>query len=333
MSNGRASSIWRTSSSGTGWVGLPALFENGAGPRPNIMPITPFTTVYNHFDAAVTDVLAAGTSSMIAKITPLITACFGVYVLLIVYSYMRGNADIIDDMEDWFYRMVGWGVIITYGLNIDAYMTHVAPFVTGLGDDLATVFGPGVNAQTALDAMVNAFIDAFIKVYTDADGLKATLYAIAIIIIVGLFAGAFMAIAIAYIILAKVALGILVAVGPLFIACALFPASRDLFKNWTAQVLNYAFMVMLFSFGAQVEIALMNTQMPAAGTGITLSQVFNVSLLSFVMIFVSLNFPAIAAALAGGIGISTMVRKIPNLKMPKIPGFGGGKGGGSAEAK
>lgn len=297
------------------------------------MPITPFTSVYNHFDAAVTGVLVTGTSAMIAKITPLFMACFGVYVLLIVYSYMRGNADIIDDMEDWLYRMVGWGVIITYGLNIDMYTAHVAPFVTGLGDDLATVFGPGLDAKTALDSMVNAFIDAFIKVYTDADGFKATLYAIAVIIIVGLFAGAFMAIAIAYIILAKVALGVLVAIGPLFIACALFPASRDLFKNWTAQVLNYAFMVVLFSFGAQVEIALMTTQMPAAGTGITLSQVMNISLLSFVMIFVSLNFPALAAALAGGIGISTMVRKIPNFKMPKIPGFSGGKGGGSVTAK
>lgn len=294
------------------------------------MAITPFTYVFNYFDTAVTAVLVNGTANMIALITPLVTTAFGLYVLLIVYSYMRGNADIIDDMEDWFYRMIGWAAIITFGMNISSYQLYVAPFITGLGDDLATIAGPGVDAPVALDAMANSFIDSFIAMYTAADGIKQSLFALMAIVCVAVFGGCFMAIAIAYIILAKVALGILVAIGPLFIAAALFPATRDLFKNWTAQVLNYSFLVLLFSFGAKVEIALMTTQIP---TGLTLSSVFNISLLSFVMIFVSLNFPAIAAALAGGIGISTMVRKIPG--MPKLPSFKGSSSpkGGSVAPK
>lgn len=295
------------------------------------MAITPFTYVYNYFDTAVTAVLVNGTANMIALITPLVTTAFGLYVLLIVYSYMRGNADIIDDMEDWFYRMIGWAAIITYGLNITTYQLYVAPFVIGLGDDLASVAGPpGFNAAASLDTMANAFITSFIDMYNAADGIKQSLFALMAIVCVAVFGGCFMAIAIAYIILAKVALGVLVAIGPLFIAAALFPATRDLFKNWTAQVLNYSFLVLLFSFGAQIEIALMTTQIP---TGLTISSVFNISLLSFVMIFVSLNFPAIAAALAGGIGISTMVRKIPG--MPKLPSFKGNKSpaGGSVTPK
>lgn len=295
---------------------------------PNIMPIKPFTHVYNYFDTAVTAVLVNGTANMIALITPLVTTAFGLYVLLIVHSYMRGNADIIDDMEDWFYRMIGWAAIITYGMNISTYQTYVAPFVIGLGDDLASIAGPGINAPAALDTMANAFIDSFIKMYTAADGIKQTMFALMAIVSVAIFGGVFMAIAIAYIILAKVALGVLVAIGPLFIAAALFPATRDLFKNWTAQVLNYSFMVLLFSFGAQIEIALMTTQIP---TGLTISSVFNISLLSFVMIFVSLNFPSIAAALAGGIGISTMARKLPG--MPKLPSFKGKAPSGGGEIK
>lgn len=295
---------------------------------PHIMAITPFTYVYNYFDTAVTAVLVNGTANMIALITPLITTAFSLYVLLIVYSYMRGNADIIDDMEDWFYRMIGWAAIITYGLNISTYQLYVAPFVTGFGDDLASIAGPGVSAPAALDTMANAFIDSFIAMYTAAFGIKQSLFALMAIVCVAVFGGLFMAIAIAYIILAKVALGVLVAIGPLFIASAMFPATRDLFKNWTAQVLNYSFMVLLFSFGAQIEIALMTTQIP---TGLTISSVFNISLLSFVMIFVSLNFPLIAAALAGGIGISTMHRKLPG--MPKLPSFKGKASPGGGEIK
>ena len=134
-----------------------------------------------------------------------------------------------------------------------------------------------------------------------------------------------MVVAIGYIILAKVALGILVATGPLFISAALFPATRDLFKNWTAQCLNYAFLVMLFSFAAQIEIAMVQSLIP---NDFALADVFVCILVCCVMVFVSLNFPSLAAALAGGIGISSMVRKLPRLPSfkPKVePGDGGGE--------
>jgi type IV secretion system protein VirB6 len=130
-------------------------------------------------------------------------------------------------------------------------------------------------------------------------------------------------VAIAYIILAKLALGILVAIGPFFIAAALFPASRELFKNWTAQCLNYAFLVMLFSFAAQIEIAMVNGLVPQ---DMSLSALFQMNLVCAVFILVSLNLPSLASALAGGIGISSMVRKLPGL--PRFPSIGGGKKGG-----
>jgi type IV secretion system protein VirB6 len=238
-------------------------------------------------------------------------------------------------MQDFWFRMIGWAAIITFGLNISSYQTYVAPFVTGLGDDLANTVGTGYSSQAALDTMANAFIDSFIKLYNEADGFKQTLFACLAIFSEAVFGGAFMVVAIAYIILAKLALGILVAVGPLFIAAALFPATRDLFKNWTAQCLNYAFLVMLFSFAAQIEIAMITSHIPSE---LSISGVFYISLVCLGMVFVSLNLPSIAAALAGGIGISTMVRKLPKIpKLPsmkgKQPSSGGEIGAGAAPSK
>lgn len=282
------------------------------------MAITPFTDLYTFFDTTVNAVLVNGTAHMIALITPLVAAGFGLYMMLILSSYWRGDDDIIEDMQDFWFRMIGWAAIITFGLNIDMYQLYVAPFVTGLGDDLANTVGTGYSSQAALDTMANAFIDSFIKLYNEADGIKQTLFACLAIFSEAVFGGAFMVIAIAYIILAKLALGILVAVGPLFIAAALFPATRDLFKNWTAQCLNYAFMVMLFSFAAQIEIGMISSHIPSE---LSISGVFYISLVCLGMVFVSLNLPSIAAALAGGVGISTMVRKLP--KLPKLPGMKG----------
>lgn len=291
------------------------------------MPITPFTDLYSFFDTAIHDVLIAGTAKMIALITPLVATAFGLYIMLILASYWRGNTDIVDDMMDFFFRMVGWAAVITFGLNIDMYTLYVAPFVTGLGEDLASVVGNEYSSQAALDQMAQAFVTSFIKIYNDADGIKQTIFAGIAIVSMSVFGGFFMVVAIAYILLSKLALGILVAIGPLFIAAALFPATRDLFKNWTAQCLNYAFLVMLFSFAAQIQIAMVSPRIP---TELSISSCLYISLVCLGMIFVSLNLPSIAAALAGGIGISAMVRKLPGI--PKLPSLKGKapKGGGSA---
>jgi type IV secretion system protein VirB6 len=280
--------------------------------------ITPFQEIYTFFDTAVISVLQNGTTNMIALISPLFAAGFGVYVMLVAFSYMRGDND--EYILDFLYRMMGWGLVISLGLNASMYTAHVVPFINGLGEDLAGTVGTTFNSASALDVMVNKFLDSFINLYNKADGIKQTLFAVLAIAGVCVFAGAFMVVAIAYIILAKLAMGILIAVGPLFIASALFPATRDLFKSWTAQLLNYAFLLMLFSFAAQIEIAMVSSYVPA---DLSFSTLIKVNLISAVMVFVSLNLPSLASALAGGVGISSMVRKLP-----KLPSFGGGGKGG-----
>lgn len=303
--------------------------------------ITPFTEIYTFFDQTVVGTLTNGTANMIALISPLVAACFSLYVTLILFSYLRGE-DNDEPVMDFLYRMVGWGAVIVFGMHIDMYTTYVVPVVNKLGDELASVVGPAFNSASALDNMANGFAQAFAKLFQEANGFKESVYAALAIVLIWIFAGLFMVIAIAYILLAKVALGILLAIGPLFIVAALFPASRDLFKNWTGQCLNYAFLVMLFSFAAQLEITMVNSVVPA---DLSISAVMKVCLICAVMIFVSLNLPSLASALAGGVGISTMVgkfRQLPNLRTGGNPGVskggtntmspagsGGGRTGGS----
>jgi len=296
------------------------------------MPFAPFTKVYDFFDTAVSSVLLNGSTNMIALISPLVGVCFSIYVLLTIVGYWRGSEG--SPPVDFLNKLAAWGTVIVFGLNIDYYKLYIAPLVTGLGDDLAGTVGTKYNSAAALDQMGSALLDCFLNMYDKADGIKQTIFAALTIFVLSIPMTAFMVVAIGYIILAKVALGILVAIGPPFIAAALFPATRDLFKNWTGQCLNYAFLVMLFSFAAQIEIAMVRSIIPS---DFALVDVFICILACCVMVFVSINFPGLAAALAGGIGIATMARKLPGLpkRNPKIePGKGGGEmspaGGGGA---
>jgi type IV secretion system protein VirB6 len=279
------------------------------------MPFAPFAKVYALFDEAVSQVLLNGTTNMISLISPLLAVCFSIYVMLILAGYMRGGEN--EPIVDFLLRMAGWGAVIVFGLNIDMYKLYVHPLVSGLGDDLTGIISSKYDSAAALDQMARAFLDSFVDMYDKAEGIKNTIFAALTILLLIAPSGLFMCIAIGYIVLAKLAVGILDAIGPLFIAAAMFPASRDLFKNWTAQCLNYAFLVMLFSFAAQIEIQFVSTLVPK---DFALLDVFACLLVCCVMVFVSLNLPSLAAALAGGIGISTMVRKVPRLpeRKPRI---------------
>jgi len=276
------------------------------------MAITPFTDLYNFFDQAVIGVIQSGTANMIALISPLLAACFGIYVMLIMFSYWRGEND--EPVIDFFYRMIGWAAIITFGLNINYYTQYVVPFFNGLGDDLSGVVGTKFNSASGLDTMAVSFIDAIKVLWKAASGISDYIYAGITIVAAGLFGGLFMLVAIGYITLSKLAIGILLAIGPLFISAALFPATRRYFENWVGQCMNYVFLVMLFSFAAKIEIQMVSSLIP---TDFSLSAVFSFCITCAMFVFISLNLPSLAAALAGGVGISSMVRK-----MPSLPTFG-----------
>ena len=146
--------------------------------------------------------------------------CFSIYVLLILWTYWQGRND--EPVNDFLMRMATWALILTCGMNIQFYTTYIVPVLNGLGEQLAGALTNGNNPISGLDNLLNAYINAAQSIYTQASGLKviAAVWTIALMII---FGGPFMAIAIAYIILAKFALGILLALGPFLSRPRSFP--------------------------------------------------------------------------------------------------------------
>src|SRR5260370_9823212 len=188
------------------------------------------------FDQNVLNTISTGQTRIISLISTLMATCFSIYVLLILWTYWQGRND--EPINDFVMRMATWTVILTCGMNIQFYSEYVVPFFNGLGEQLAGALTNGSNPVSGLDNLLNAYIHAAQAVYAQASGLKviAAIWTIALMII---FGGPFMAIAIAYIILAKFALGLLLALGPLFISAARFPPSGQFFWNWDGQCTTY----------------------------------------------------------------------------------------------
>ncbi len=289
-----------------------------------------FTSMTNSFDKNVLNTISTGSSNIIALISPLMATCFSIYVLLILWTYWQGRND--EPINDFLMRMATWALILTCGMNIQFYSEYVVPFFNGFGEQMAGALTNGSNPVSGLDNLLNAYINAAQAIYAQASGLKviAAIWTIALMII---FGGPFMAIAIAYIILAKFALGLLLALGPLFISAALFPPSRQFFWNWVGQCMNYTLLVALFAAACALEVNFAMGVVPLNGSP-SIAQVIDLDIMGLAFWVISLNLPGLASSLAGGVGISTMVGNLGSVarfagSLGKMGGGGSPKTGGS----
>jgi type IV secretion system protein VirB6 len=99
---------------------------------------------------------------------------------------------------------------------------------------------------------------------------------------------------------AKVALALLVALGPMFIACSLFEASRRFFFGWLAQAVNYIVLFALIVTIFQLILSLLDSQWGAIDGQDPMSAGLLFIALCLLAAIFFLQTPAIAAGIAGG---------------------------------
>ena len=294
------------------------------------MSYTPITTTIfsrmtSDFDANVLGAITSGSARIISLISPMVAVCFSIYVLLVCWGYWQGRND--DPIDDFFRRMALWAVILTCGMNIQFYTTYIVPFVNGMGEQLASAITGQTDLPSALDSLLSMYINACGQIYDRAEGFQI-IGAVWVITVMIVFATPFMGLAIAYLILAKFALELLLVLGPLFITSALFPPVRQFFWNWAGQCLNYSLLVGLFAGAGAIEVAFAKQIAPANGAFPSMQQVVEINVMGVVFFVVALNLPGLAAALASGIGISTMTGKLGAVGRALMRGAGRGGGGG-----
>ena len=108
--------------------------------------------------------------------------------------------------------------------------------------------------------------------------------------------------------LSGVALAVLLALGPLFLALLLFDATRRFFEAWLAQLANYALITILTVLLTALLLQLVESyavQTAARGAAIVTVDALNMVLLAVLVFLLMRQVMPIAAALAGGIALST----------------------------
>lgn len=271
----------------------------------------PITWLIGRINELVTAGASATASTIVTTITPLVSVCFGIYVILITVNYLRGAES--EPVFDFGLRLAGWAVVIGIGLNAANYSAVVIPIVTGIGGDIASAVSGGSATAGTLDQLALHYlqiIDDGFEAASSLDGFAAIGAKIvvclkSIIIIFGLVP--FLVVATLSIIVANVGSVMVAMVGPMFFAFLLFPATRQYFSAWLNSVLSFALVPIFVSVIAVMSIQL-SKEMLSSGGGLldaSFKSVFLASVGNLVLLALVRMLASLASALsAGGVNIA-----------------------------
>lgn len=285
--------------------------------------------------------LLSYSQGLLGRLMPIILLTLSIYMLMVIWDYYNRGVD--ESIGDFAKRLAGWFFIILLAANAANYM-KLATSLYGMPDELskfitgspitANLFDDYLNSIIEnLAAMFNAIKEATIggKILL---GFSLIVTALSGIVSVGLVLGMYL--------VAKACLALVLVVGPLFIACLLYPVTRQYGMNWISQVFNYGITIAFYSVVMSAFVDLVGsleprkepteTYVPAeisTGSGnhvivgsdkvivdmVTVNTAADYALsvlfLALIGIVIIYAVPAIAQALTGGTAVSGGGRTTP----------------------
>lgn len=298
------------------------------------MAIDVFDKTFQQLDALIMNGLIAKASNVIQLVSPLFAICFGIYMILITFSYMREGMSPDVMMNDFFRKLFAAAVVISIGLNMGYYTGTIIPMIQAIPVDLTNAMTNGVGTTAnAIDALATTYADAIIEMWESAHGIEGTIIALFNCVILVVCTAPFFVIAAAFILLAKLFTLILLVVGPLFIGLGLFPPTRQYAWLWVGQVVNFMLLQVFFNLTASIMIQVLNLQgFDPITAGFT--EVLSVALIALLFTVIGIKLPELASALSGGMaagGFSTLASAVSSTaRMGKSLGGNSSKGGNSS---
>ncbi len=257
-----------------------------------------FEPSYAFIDQRLTVFLGERLSAMIAVVEGPLRIALVLYVVLYGFAILRGA--ITEPMRDLAVRSIKLAFLYALATT-PAYSSFVTePLFTGLPNALTQAISgeatPSVGAAFDQFFAYAAWLGEDIS--RDASAFNPGPYVVsAAVFIIGALAAA---LGFGVVLLAKLALALLVTLGPVFIACALFDATRRFFFGWLSQAVNYLVLFALIIVIFQLVLSLVRDQWGTIqGADPMMGGLIFIALCLLGAIFF-LQTPAIAAGIAGG---------------------------------
>ena len=264
----------------------------------------------------LTNYVTSKSAAVSAAIAPVALTGVTVYVLLMGYAIMRGEAH--DSLHTFLWRSAKIAFVTALALSAGEFQANVIELIEGTQGGLTQALSGAASLGALIDLVEQPYIALQTAIWDQSapTGLQifpslSLVFAAVLVAIAQFF---LFIIAFGMYLLAKVALALVLAVGPVFILCAAFPATQRFTESWLGQALNFALLNVLIA--ASIS---MLTQFASDFAGQMVGQVDSIGILRDVcallmatvaMGVVMLNLERLASALAGGVAIQGIGRDI-----------------------
>ncbi|MGH8262048.1 MAG: type IV secretion system protein [Steroidobacteraceae bacterium] len=246
------------------------------------------------------------TARVAGFLAPAIVTLGVVYVMIWGYLHLLGRIE--EPIVTGLKRIVMLTVILGGALHLWLYHALIVDtFFNAPGQLAAGIIG-AFDSVTVVDRIITVGGDAaslLIEKGGVFDGdFSFYLAGFAVYLLVGLTA----IYTIFLLTLSKIALSVLLALGPLFLMLLLFESTKRFFEAWIAQLANYAFVTILTVLVAALMMQLVTTAaQQAADTGgdITIAMAVRVCMAAGLTFLVMRQVMPMAAGLASGLALST----------------------------
>lgn len=290
----------------------------------------------------LTDLIHGGIGDIVVSLSEPISgimfSALFLYSVYLAYSMlMSRNPEILREGIKVFILL---GVVTTFALKTDYYISNVVPIVLNLGDELGALAtkSPDIGSGAAIDRFSTVIASTISQIWKGMSGIEGSLMGVACTAIILIGAIPFAVTTIGVLIMAKVMVALLLSVGTIFICFALFPQTRPWFQQWINMCWNYSLVSILFPIALAFLMKAVDTFVFTDGmlhADITSCLKLAIVMLAFNTI--STQIPTLASSLSGGVGIngmtgsfSSMINNIKNvgrgLKSVGRGAYGAGRG-------
>ena len=260
--------------------------------------VSVFTPAYIFIDERLTSFVGQQQASVTAMVSGPLRAALVLYIVLYGFAVLRGA--ITEPVMDFAIRSMK--LIFIYALaTTPAYSAYVTtPLFQVLPNDLAqAVGGPSAaSVGEAFDELANKAGQLATRAADKGKILDPAPWVVAaVVLVVGTLTSA---LGFGVVMVTKIGLALLVAIGPIFIACALFDASRRFFFGWLSQGVNYLTLFALVLTLVQLVLDLVRSQWSSIDALDPVGGGLIFTALCILAGFFFLQMPVLAAGVAGG---------------------------------
>jgi type IV secretion system protein VirB6 len=266
-----------------------------------------FETFWTWLNEQLIAYVGNNTARISMALEPAIVTLGTIYIM--IWGYLQLTGRIEEPFTTGLKRILTLGVVLGVTLKMWLYNTvivdtfynaptQLAAAIIGASDPVKTVDSIWEQGGAVADYLFNNG-DLFVG------HISYTLAGIVVWVLMGLLCVYTMFL----IALSHIALAILLALGPFFIAMLFFESTKRLFDAWLAQLTNYALVTLLTILVAALLLQVVNnyaTHTAARGTAILTDDAINMVLISVLVFLFMRQVMPIASGLAGGVALNTM---------------------------